>query len=967
MKRDLTRYILKNFDSALEHNYIQVYYQPVIRALSGRLCSFEALARWIDPIHGVIRPDEFIPLLEEQRWIHRLDCFMVREACRQFRACANRGESPVPISFNLSRLDFMLCDVFQIVDECASTFQVPHECLCVEITESVAAEQGGLLREVIDRFHAAGYQVWMDDFGSGYSSLNMLKDYPFDELKLDMRFLSSFDQRSRRILTSVIQMAKEIGIHTLAEGVETAEQAEYLRDIGCEKLQGFYFGKPLPYAEAMETLKKKGIGVEKPRDRQYYEELGMLNFLSPIPFATQEERDRMVSGLELNSLPLALVELRRDSAAFLFRNCAFEEGVMRTGIVTQFSPLGTPIPPQRVPASILAVLETTRVNGTGQMQFVSNEEYYELQCKRVAKTRGACSILVQLNNLSQAAKSVETERLDDRLRQLYALYDRITIVDLANDCITPLFTNSPAEPAGSRTGLTRLAQEYAENWIYEEDKATYLTFFTPDIEKRIEKAEGRVLSCLLRTKTRHGRYAWKLYSAMLAEPGIVIELVRDVQQAMTSLNDRQRPQEPSALSPELLWRNLINSDIVRLFWKDTDRRFLGVSKAFLDYYGFASEQELIGKNDEDLGWHIHPDDYMDVELSVIHDGVSTHNIPGRCIRGGENREILASKAPLLSENGQVLGLIGCFIDRELLIVNDARGADTRRRDPLTGLLDERGIAEEANAFRDEYYRRETDFVRLHLGIDDIASLNRQYGYDFGDKLVAELGRRIKRALGASSAVGRVNGYEFVVLHQIHNRDEMAGIRGTVRRICSELREIDGSSITLFFSIGYALFSEFENLEEQSQKAALRLLADHDEHTSTENRLSRSAEIFRLYDDLPIAYAVYKVQSDKKNRVRDATLFYVNHLFEKRAGKEARELLGRSVRELFPTLGEDWYDKAGRAALHGETMTENMYYEATGLHYYTTVSQVIRPGYCCFTYQEIETIDNPDEDVKPLWE
>ena len=236
MSDQLESWLLETFDAALERHDIQPWYQPVIRTLSGKMCSMEALARWVDPERGTIRPDRFIPVLEKHQLIHRLDAAIIREVCAQIRRTINAGGMPVPVSVNLSRLDFTLCDIFSVVLDTVNYFQIPHDYLHIEITESVVAEREDAMRAVIDRFREEGFQVWMDDFGSGYSSLNVLKDFAFDELKLDMRFLSSFDQRSRRILASVIQMAKEIEIHTLAEGVETEEQCTYLRNVGCEKV-----------------------------------------------------------------------------------------------------------------------------------------------------------------------------------------------------------------------------------------------------------------------------------------------------------------------------------------------------------------------------------------------------------------------------------------------------------------------------------------------------------------------------------------------------------------------------------------------------------------------------------------------------------------------------------------------------------------------------------------------------------
>ena len=177
MSRDLETFIGNNLQRAIELHQIQAFYQPVIRTSSRQLCSFEALARWIDPEMGLICPDEFIPVLERKGVIHLLDAAILRQVCARLRSSITNGETPVPVSVNLSRLDFTLCDIFPIVDHIVSDYQIPHDLLSFEITESVMAEQKELLKGIVDRFRAAGYQIWMDDFGSAYSSLNALKEF----------------------------------------------------------------------------------------------------------------------------------------------------------------------------------------------------------------------------------------------------------------------------------------------------------------------------------------------------------------------------------------------------------------------------------------------------------------------------------------------------------------------------------------------------------------------------------------------------------------------------------------------------------------------------------------------------------------------------------------------------------------------------------------------------------------------
>jgi EAL domain-containing protein (putative c-di-GMP-specific phosphodiesterase class I) len=181
--------------------------------------------------------------LENYQLIHKLDSYIIKEVCKIYRFNIDNKIEMIPVSFNLSKLDFILTDIEKVIDDLVTEYKVPHDMLNIEITESMFVENASLIGCTIDRFHSKGYKVWMDDFGSGYSSLNILKDYNFDELKIDMAFLSNFSEKSKKILKSIVLMAKEIGIKTLAEGVETKEEFEFLRDIGCEKIQGYYFGK----------------------------------------------------------------------------------------------------------------------------------------------------------------------------------------------------------------------------------------------------------------------------------------------------------------------------------------------------------------------------------------------------------------------------------------------------------------------------------------------------------------------------------------------------------------------------------------------------------------------------------------------------------------------------------------------------------------------------------------------------
>ena len=253
----MVQYIVTHIDEAIKEGYLKAYYQPVVWSKGRSLCGAEALARWIDPKYGFLSPAKFVPALESAQLIYKLDKEVLRLVCQDIRYNLDNGLPALPVSINFSRADFGLIDIVEVVTSTTDEYKVPHELLHIEITESALTDEEDTLKETIIRLHEKGFATWLDDFGSGYSSFNVLKDYEFDVLKLDMKFLTGFDgnMKSRSLIKSVIAMADQIGMKTLCEGVETIEQAAFLEEAMCGRLQGYLYGKPLSYQEIMEKIK----------------------------------------------------------------------------------------------------------------------------------------------------------------------------------------------------------------------------------------------------------------------------------------------------------------------------------------------------------------------------------------------------------------------------------------------------------------------------------------------------------------------------------------------------------------------------------------------------------------------------------------------------------------------------------------------------------------------------------------
>ena len=249
-------YVINNIDNAVNNGWIVPFYQPVVWSDSKKMCGCEALARWKDPVYGQLFPNEFIPVLEEYRLIHKLDKAIFESVCRDLREAMDAGRSVVPISLNFSRLDFELMDAVTELESLVKKYNISRDLIHVEVTESALTDNLSILSDAMDRFKELGYSLWLDDFGSGYSSLNVLKDYHFDVVKIDMRFLSNLEssEKARTLLDCIIKMANRINMLTLTEGVETKAQADFLHRIGCDRLQGYLFGKPIPKSDLLDRV-----------------------------------------------------------------------------------------------------------------------------------------------------------------------------------------------------------------------------------------------------------------------------------------------------------------------------------------------------------------------------------------------------------------------------------------------------------------------------------------------------------------------------------------------------------------------------------------------------------------------------------------------------------------------------------------------------------------------------------------
>ena len=474
-------HIIRSFQEAMIEGYIEVFYQPEIRTMTREICGFEALARWRDPVHGMISPGVFVPVLEDAHLSPQLDLYIIEQVCQAIRRL--RTEIPdwelLRVSVNLSRADFRLMDMVQAVEDVRLRYDVARQLLNIEVTESAQGEDEKFLQGEIARFRAAGYEVWMDDFGSGYSSLNNVKDYVFDVLKIDMNFLRSFETnpKSAIVIRSIVNMAKELGVHTLAEGVETQEQYEFLREIGCEKLQGYLFSPPMPLDKAIaychgETAQVK---VEPFRLASYYTEIGAINVLS------SEAIERRGSPEIGDALSLAILEEEGGEIRYLYQSRMFK--MFLRSIELDEDSVHTPHYERRKRQNERMIArmmeEADRTGREVYTDFITRNSFNSVRLRLVTRDVDDTRAVFLMATVNISRFSPEAGSMQEALNQIVALYDRVDLFDLGSRKLIQLYRDVYEPNYTQEYGhFEEMVARYAEEKIIPAEQTLFKKFYS---------------------------------------------------------------------------------------------------------------------------------------------------------------------------------------------------------------------------------------------------------------------------------------------------------------------------------------------------------------------------------------------------------------------------------------------------------------------------------------------------------
>ena len=336
--------VLSEFIQALKNDEITFYLQPQCRISTGWIVGAEALARWVKKDGTIISPADFIPVLEKYGFIVDLDQYLWERVCIWQKEWIDKGNKPVPISLNVSRADIFAIDVAKTICELVDKYNLPHKLIKVEITESSYVESMELIDNIVQKLRKQGFLVLMDDFGSGYSSLNMLSNLKIDAIKLDATFLhlaSDGYEKGIHILESVVNMAKVIALPIIVEGVENKGQSDFLENLGCRYIQGYYFYKPMPIKDFEQLIKKPDIIDDRGFIVKTNEQVRIREFLDKNIYS-----DSMLNNI-IGSV--AYYSWKGDTTDIVRFNEQFYEAVNTADFADRLTNIERWMPPEDVP------------------------------------------------------------------------------------------------------------------------------------------------------------------------------------------------------------------------------------------------------------------------------------------------------------------------------------------------------------------------------------------------------------------------------------------------------------------------------------------------------------------------------------------------------------------------------------------------------------------------------------------
>ncbi len=790
----LNEFIKNNFESAIEKGNIYVYYQPVVRMLTKTVCGMEALSRWEDPEFGLLLPDDFIAPLERCGMLSKLDEYVIDSVCRMQAKQAETGRPTVPVSVNLSGSDFFAFDVCEYALRKTAEYGVPHSMISFEIPENVFLYDSEHVSATISALRNAGFGIIMDDFGSGYSSISVLSGVSFTDVKLDRNTLARLSERTERVLNSSIDMISRIGAQSICEGVENAEQAALLKSVGCQKAQGFYFGRPHVWDKTIRRCLAKGYVIEDDKMRAYYDAVGKVNLVTDKPIVIFED----------------------DGSYFkvLYANRTFLEEAASLGVT------GEAEAESRIndPGSSLA--HKVRVFVSAEMKegeqhsiiYAYRNRFLQFGITFLAGMGGRKLYVVELSRVtkSQTAK----ESVDAALNSLYLCCNEIYVLNVPKDEVRSLVSTSHFIPVGNRVvGIGKHTDKFCAEYVHPLDRERFAALNDVETFRRdIARSGNGFVVNYFRIRSETGDYNWMAQTAQFVPGSNGAELILYFKDAGINENDLFG-----------LLAGLSSHDVGEL---DVIAYFEGV-------FGNVPETVCISRLDTHKIVYLNPYGRKEYGVQPSRDLSDMtcfelfHKGERSCGFCKDVTEVKSSKFGFFSEKKRkyysvkdsLIEIGGTKYKFEMIIdVGEEQKliSELAETDMLTGLLNRRGGERGIQSFISAH--PDSPAMLIELDINDFKRFNDVYGHDVGDKVLIALATEVREHFGKNAIAMRTGGDEFVIFMPY---DDLAAAQKSIARFAMQTHECkaSGNSYAFGVSMGYCAFpAQADTLTSLMEKA-----------------------------------------------------------------------------------------------------------------------------------------------------
>ena len=931
-REELRKHIIESIDGAVADDFVKVYYQPIVHVVSGKICAYEGLARWEDPEFGFLSPADFIGVLENARLIHKLDLLILKKICSDMKSAMQRGWTIVPVSINLSALDFKVLNMPYITSAALKINGLPKNLLNIEITERALGENRQEIYGVFEKFRSNGFEIWLDNFGSKYSSLNVLEEIKFDLLKIDRQFLKNFHtkERSRSILKNIIHMAKELGIRTLMEGVEDASVLEFLKQSGCENAQGFFFGRPAP----VESINDLRTIHENAEERLYYNAIGRVNLLSQTPLETGwSSRENSM----LNGLPLAITEFNGQRFKFLMSNAAFKNIFKDLGIGPYCSPddVFNDFSLQFARKIQTTAQKSIETGNSYHNDFVTSEGFFCIRLRCIAYNRQTKigALLAIVDYISNNSFLRREERQSAVLKFLYTFYNRIDLIKQDGTEVENIYISSTNPDENfERHSVKLYVENFAQKNIHIEDRLKFEKFFDLEtIDERVKEAGGTHITDYFRTRNEWDNFSWQMFMLLpvihygekyflCCARNIDAERLKRLPEIDSKgMEYYDMPGNPIFLllasrsftsilgygSFEKFLRNSFyleaNLTTNRILYMHLGKEGMSTSRAetYMSMSYDDATQYLILKNIDDE-YKKTAENFLNREKLLNNYAQGKISSETEILRTADDVSQYFYAAHQLRESNEVneIHMFLLAFDIDAYRRKNEQIKNLIERDALTGLFNRRIAIEMLQKLLAE----KNIFAFIILDLDNFKQINDRFGHDCGDKIIKNAALMMNKFFGDNGIIARIGGDEFLVI--LNNlspniiEERLKNFSTTKKFIVYKNQQVNYT-----MSIGCSIFPKHgENYRELYQNADMALYAvkmagrngykKFSPEMTMINRTQMGVTLTQISEGMPGGFLLYRDNATQEILYANTRLWKI---YECESLEQFRKFTGNSFR------------------------------------------------------------------------